>query len=128
VFKSTLRPHYPQKATSTQCTGGWLGPRAVWMVRKVSPAPGFDPFNAQPVGRCHTDYTIPTQRWAPVPTEWVAWWAPTTFWMLLRQEHLPLPAVNDPCCVGHLPRGRVTSVSVSGDCFRKERSERLKSS
>ena len=39
-----------RKRRGKHCTGGWVGPRAgSGRVRKISPPPGFDPQNAQPV-------------------------------------------------------------------------------
>ena len=43
VVGSTLRPHLPQERPGTDCTGGWVGPRAGMDGRKISSPPGFDP-------------------------------------------------------------------------------------
>jgi hypothetical protein len=33
----------PGKRPCTYCIEGWVGPRSVWTVRKISPSPGFEP-------------------------------------------------------------------------------------
>ena len=49
----------PRERPGTHRVGGWVGPRAgLDRVRKISPPPGFDPWNVQPVASCYTDYTI----------------------------------------------------------------------
>jgi len=34
---------YPRERPGTDCTGGWVGPRAGLDMRKISSPPGFDP-------------------------------------------------------------------------------------
>jgi hypothetical protein len=47
---------YPQKRPGTNCTGGWVGPRAgLDRCGKSRPPPGFDPQTVQPVASHYTD-------------------------------------------------------------------------
>jgi len=46
-----------QKRPGTQCTGGWVGPRAgLDMYGKSRPPPGFDSRTVQPVASHYTDW------------------------------------------------------------------------
>jgi hypothetical protein len=45
----------PGKRTGTHFTGGWVSPRAVGRVRKISPPPGLDPRTIQLVASRYTD-------------------------------------------------------------------------
>jgi len=39
---------YPLERAGTNCTGGWVGPRAGLDGQKISPLPGFDPGPSSP--------------------------------------------------------------------------------
>jgi len=73
VEGSGSHPGYslPPGKTSTHCTGGWVDPRAVLDVRKISPPPGFNPQTIQPVASRYTDYSLChkpcTKIWIPNP-------------------------------------------------------------
>jgi len=67
----TLAALYPWERPSTQCTGGWVGPRAdLDRCGKSRPPPGFDPRTVQPVASHYTD-------WATRPTIWSVGWPKT---------------------------------------------------
>jgi len=46
---------YPRERPGTHCTGGSVGPRAVWTGAENLALPGFDPRTMQPVDSRHTD-------------------------------------------------------------------------
>ena len=52
------------KRPSTQCIGGWVGPRArLDGCGKISPPPGFDPQTVQPIVSRYTDWAILDPKW-----------------------------------------------------------------
>jgi hypothetical protein len=56
VFNATLRPLYPRKGPGSQCTGGWVGPRAgLDRCGKSRSHMDFDPLTVQPVASRYTD-------------------------------------------------------------------------
>jgi hypothetical protein len=59
VVNATSWSLYPRKRPGTNCTGGWVGPRARLDVQKISPPPGVDPRTVQPVTSRYTDCAIP---------------------------------------------------------------------
>jgi len=53
----------PGKRPDTNCTEGWMGPRAgLDGYGKISPLQGFDPRTVQPAASPHTEYSIQTPR------------------------------------------------------------------
>jgi NhaP-type Na+/H+ or K+/H+ antiporter len=54
VVNTTPRPLYPREIPGTHCTGGWVGPRAVWTCAKILAPPRFDPRTVQPVASRYT--------------------------------------------------------------------------
>jgi len=55
LVNATLRPLYPRKdPVSIVEEVGWA-PGTVWMARKISPPPGFDPRTVQPVASRYID-------------------------------------------------------------------------
>ena len=58
VVNATPRPLYPSERPGTNCTGGWVGPRAgLDGCGKFRPPPGFDSRTVQPLASRYTDYT-----------------------------------------------------------------------
>ena len=50
----------PGKRPGVHYTGGWVRPQVrSGQVRKISPAPGFDPRTAQPAASRYTDFLDP---------------------------------------------------------------------
>jgi hypothetical protein len=58
---SASRPgrFYPREKPGTHRTGGWVGPKPVWIGAENLAPPGFDPRTFQPVASRNTDYAIP---------------------------------------------------------------------
>ena len=62
VVKATARPLYPWEKTRYPLYKSLGRPQGLsGRVRKVSPAPGFDPRNVQPVASRYTDWAIPVR-------------------------------------------------------------------
>lgn len=58
VTSITPRPLYPPEITGTNCSGGWVGLRAVLDGTEIWPPPGFDPWTVHPLVSCYTDCAI----------------------------------------------------------------------
>jgi hypothetical protein len=60
MVNATHRALYPQKRDPVPIVrGGWVGPMAsLDGSRKISPLPGFDPRNIEPVASSYTDWAI----------------------------------------------------------------------
>jgi hypothetical protein len=64
VVNATPRPLYPRERLSTNCIGGWVGPRAgLDGCGKSRPPLGFDPQTVQPVASRYTDCAIYCVEW-----------------------------------------------------------------
>ena len=59
VVNTTPRRRYPRESPGTHCIGSWVGPNAGLDGQKISPPPGFDPRNVQPVASRYTDWATP---------------------------------------------------------------------
>ena len=55
VVNTTPRLRFPGERPGTYCIGSWVGPSAGLVEQKISPPPGFDPRNVQPVASRYTD-------------------------------------------------------------------------
>ena len=65
VVNATPRSHRERDTVRTDCTGGWVDPRAglgcLGWVRKVSRRPAIGPWTAQLVASDHIDYDMPVR-------------------------------------------------------------------